>query len=158
MNWYTNAFAKQPIGVMIGTAVAVGGIGYLGYRIFRKTNGGMPDPKELPNAGDGIPVVGTGADGKPLSWNPTPLAMELHTTMDGFWGTPKNKEVAWAKLNNLPTNDMVVAVYNTFNSIPDVIESKDGTLVNWIRDEVGYLFSTSWKDRVLARLASLQLP
>jgi len=112
-----------------------------------------PPTVPLPTGGQGLPVTGYDPSGNPQIWSPRPLSQELYDTMSGLnWTGSDDNEQAWLKLLNLPTNDMVVSVYNDFNS-----QFGGGdTLTQWIRDEYGSLFNIN-KEAVLARLNLLGL-
>lgn len=102
---------------------------------------------DYPHKGNGIP------DG----WSPTPLANELHDAMNGIFTLADTKEKAWNKLYNLPTDDMVVAVYNVFGQL--YFNEGNGTLVQWIRDEDNYVpeMLGGVRNDLLQRLQSLNL-
>jgi hypothetical protein len=91
----------------------------------------------------------------PAGWNPTALADELHDVMDGGATATGTKDDAWRKLADLPTDDMVKAVYSAFNQ--KYFGEGNGTLTQWIRDERWYDFFSGIKDRALGRLTKLSL-
>lgn len=96
-----------------------------------------------------------GTQGIPAGFNPNVLADELHSVMSGLFTLSGTKDKTWRKLLDLPTNDMVVAVYNTFNSKYGGLGK--GSLTNWINDEYYYDFASGIKTKVLQRLKSLRL-
>jgi hypothetical protein len=128
----------------------IGGAGYLIYKGVTKLIN-RPPVIPLPTGGQGIPVVSYDPQGNPTTWSPRPLSQELYDSMSGLDWT-SSKEEAWGKLLNLPTNDMVVSVYNDFNQQFGGGE----TLTQWIDDEYGSFF-TSNKPGVLQRLRGLGL-
>lgn len=152
MGWYGEAFQKSPIVTGGLTVASAFGLYWVGKRLF--TGPALPKAN-LPTGGKGIPMVGTGPGGAPIPWSPVPLASNLFDVMDGIDLTYK-KEDQWRKLAELPTDDMVVATYNYFNSMPAVVKAQAGTLVQWIRDEYGAV-SGSTKPEALARLTRLGL-
>lgn len=92
----------------------------------------------------------------PSGWRPEPLADELHDAMSGLFTLSGTKTKAWEKLYTLPTNDMVRAVYNAFNT--KYFGEGKGTLTQWIRDEYYHDFTSGIKNQVLNRLSLLNLP
>lgn len=164
--WYGRMYQKAPVPTLIGTGLA-GVLAYFGMKkLFAPPTPPLIPTFNLPEGGKGIPQVGTTTDpmtgkGVPVYWSPVPSAKALYDSMVGFdYGYPDEKEAEWYKLAVLPTNDMVVAVYNTFNKIPDVSSqaAEYGTLVNWIKDEIGYVYGESSKGAALARLEKSGLP
>lgn len=91
----------------------------------------------------------------PAGWDPEVLAKKLYSVMKGLFTTARPKEEAWGELSALPTDEMVIAVYNTFNQL--YFSKGDGTLTDWIRDESYYDPFFSVKDEVLKRLERLRL-
>jgi len=65
------------------------------------------------------------------------------------------KDAVWKRLYDLPTDDMVVAVYSAFNQ--KYFNKGKGTLTQWIRDEWYYDYTTGVKEKALDRLAKLKL-
>ncbi len=125
------------------TTVIIGGVGLLAFLGLRKLfRPGIPPRPRI--------VAGT-ATGLPEGWSPYPLATKLKTEMTGLSLTYPG---SWKTLANLPTDDMVIAVYNAFNE--QYFNLGDGTLVEWIMAEWQWAGTT--KQQVLARLSSLQLP
>ena len=102
-----------------------------------------PNSKDLPNSGSGIPQ----------NWDPETLANELHDLMEGAFDSISQKNEAMGKLANLGTSDMVVAVYNIFNS--KYSKGPDDTLTTWIRNE--FLVGPN-QALALNRLQVLNLP
>jgi len=109
-------------GLMIGLAFAAL---FVANKIFGKDdNGKPPPPKDLPDAGSGIPQ----------GWSPRPLAQELYDTMSGIAWNPMiaiKRDAALLQLIGLQSDDMFVAVYNDFT------QNFGGgdTLRQWIEDE-----------------------
>lgn len=97
-----------------------------------------------------------GGDQIPQGWSPVPLADELHDAMDGIFTLSGTKDEVWKKLRDLPTDEMVIAVYNTFGQ--KYFGEGNGTLTQWIRDENYYDYLTGVKETTLARLQRLNLP
>jgi len=160
MGWYMDAYKKNPI--MTGVLTLAAGVGayWVGKKLFLKPEPPPLPHYDLPEGGGGIPQIDTIVDPKTgtvkaVLWSPKPLANELFESMEGFDWT-STKERAWYKLSALPTNDMVVAVYNYFNSMPAVVSAKVGTLPQWIRDESG-AWDDSYKEAALQRLSALNL-
>lgn len=91
----------------------------------------------------------------PKGWTPVELAEELHRVMDDTFTLSGTKDEAWQKLIDLPTDDMVRSVYNTFNQL--YFKENGGTLTQWIDDERYYDYTTKVKQKALKRLASLNL-
>ena len=113
-----------------------------------------PAPIPLPAGGAGIPTTGYNAQGQPIAWSPQPLSNELYSAMNGLGTFSGTKDEAWSKLAQLPTPDMVTAVYNDFNNR----YGNGETLTQWIRNEVYYDYLTGVRDATLAKLALLGLP
>lgn len=132
-------FAANPL-VAAGVIVGAGVLGYFGLKkLFA--------PSDRPPR-----IRGGRGRGIPKGWSPYPLATRLKTEMSGIsLGTYPS---AWRTLAELPTDDMVVAVYRAFNE--QYYDLGDGTLTEWIMDEWQLVGTT--KSMVLARLRSLQLP
>jgi len=162
-NWYGKMWQRNPLLTFLLTAGAATGVYFGAKKLFAPPPPPVLPFFDFPEGGGGIPQVGTTIDpktGKPkkVLWSPVPLAKELFDSMDGIDPT-SDKERAWQKLSSLPTRDMVIAVYNTFNKIPDVVENaaEYGTLTQWIRDEYGSV-DDSYKDLALNKLEQLGLP
>jgi len=130
---------KNPLvgaGLLIGATV-------VGYFVLKKVFAPKLPPRPK--------IIAGTATGLPVGWSPYPLASQLKNEMTGFqWGIAQRR--SWITLSELPTNDMVVAVYNAFNE--QYFNLGDGTLTDWIRDETG----GPDKQAALNRLVSLQLP
>jgi hypothetical protein len=93
-----------------------------------------------------------GGKGVPHGWNPNVLAEKLFSVLDGFLTLAETKVNVLKELNELGTDDMMVAVYNVFNK--KYGDKGQGSLTQWIKDEI--LISKT-KDQVLKRLESLRL-
>lgn len=102
------------------------------------------------------PVYPKGGDDIPVSWSPTPLVEQLYNQMKGANVNRLSRDAAWIELSKLPTNDMVVAVYDVFNQLYYKSEG-EGTLTQWIKDESVLGWTSVPKDAALNRLASLNL-
>ncbi len=96
-----------------------------------------------------------GTNALPSGWRPEPLADELHQVMDESFTLTGTKDKAWQKLIDLPTNDMVRAVYNAYNDL--YFEEGYGTLTEWIKDEGYYDYTSGVKDKAIERLRKLNL-
>lgn len=145
INWYEKQSTPVQVGVAAGAAFLV----YKGVQFLMR-----PAPVPLPAGGAGIPVVGYGPGGMAIAWSPAPLSNELNAAMNGLFTFTGTKDEAWSKLLQLPTPDMVTAVYNDFNAR----HGGGSTLTQWIRDEIYYDPFTGVRDATLARLALLGLP
>ena len=133
--------------------IAIVGVGslllYKGAKKFLNSPYRVP----LPQGGTGIPVTGYTPTGQPIAWSPEGLALELYNAMDGLFTTAETKSNAWDKLTNLPSNDMVVALYNYFNQK----YGNGDSLTKWINDEYYSSFFDNSKQDALKRLQSLNL-
>lgn len=89
------------------------------------------------------------------NFNPNILAEELYKAMDGLFTLSGTKDAAWRKLYELGTDNMVIAVYNAFNS--KYGSKGKGSLTQWIRDETYYDFLSGMRAKVLGRLQNLRL-
>lgn len=132
-------FTKNPL---VGTGVVIG-IGFLAYLGLRKLFAPASPPRPR--------ITGGTATGLPAGWSPYPLAAKLKTEMSGLSLTYPG---SWRTLADLPTDAMVIAVYNAFNE--QYFNLGDGTLVEWIMAEWQWAGTT--KQQALTRLSSLQLP
>lgn len=134
----------------------IGGAGIALFFISRRIvkNFKKPPKFDLPQGGGGIPVVSYTPTGQPVQWNPQPLAAELFEVMDGIFTLAATKDEVFLKLAQLPTNDMVVAVYNEFNT-----QYGNGeTLTQWIDDEYNTLIGGDGQTLALEKLRSIGLP
>ena len=89
------------------------------------------------------------------NFNPNTLADELFSVMDGYFTLTGTKDMAFRKLYELGTDNMVIAVYNAFNA--KYGQKGKGSLTQWISDEVYYDFLTGMKFKALNRLKTLRL-
>jgi len=96
-----------------------------------------------------------GTNAIPAGWSPLPLVEQLHDVMAGAFTGSGSKDEAWLKLYNLPTGDMIRAVYKAFNE--KYFADGHGTLTQWIRDENFYDYLTGVKEKLLEKLSSLNL-
>lgn len=133
------------------TIIVLGG-GFLVYRSIKNYTD-KPKPKQLPEGGSGLPVVGTTPQGSPVFWNPDSMASELFNVMDGLFTFSGTKDDTFKKFGQLPSNDMIVSVYNLFNSK----YGKGDTLTQWINDEYYTDITGSGKELALNRLEQLNL-
>jgi len=140
----------------IAKVAVIGGVGIGLYFLTRRIvkNFRKPPKFDLPQGGGGIPVVTYTPTGQPVQWNPQPLAAELFDVMDGLFTLSGTKDATWLKLAQLPSNDMVVAVYNTFNET----YGNGDTLTQWINDEYWTDIGGDGKSLALSRLSSIGLP
>lgn len=111
----------------------------------RKFIKNQPPKVKYPNNGQGIPA----------GWDAAPLAKELHDVMSGLFTFTGTKDVAFKKLHQIPTDDMFVAVYSTFNQL--YMSEGDGTLREWINDEIWTDVASSAKKDINARFDKLNL-
>jgi hypothetical protein len=82
------------------------------------------------------------------------LAAKLFDVMDGLFTASGTKDAAFLQFGQLPTNDMVTAVYNEFNT-----QYGEGeTLTQWINDEYWTDIGGDGKTLALQRLTSIGLP
>lgn len=125
--------------------VLLGG-GFLAYRGIKQFLN-KPQTITLPQGGSGLPVTGYTPQGTPIVWNPRSLSQELFDAMDGVFTLTGTKEQAFSKVANLPTNDMLTALYNDFNNQ----FGKGETLTQWIDNEW-----SDWSDQRTAALAKLR--
>lgn len=144
-NWFERQHPIAQVGMIAGA----------GYGVTQLVKAFKSAPAvQLPAGGAGLPVTGYNAQGQAIAWDPRPLSDELYSAMSGLGTFSGTKDEAWSKLANLPTPDMVTAVYNDFNA-----RHGDGsTLTQWIRDEYYYDYFTGVRDATLAKLALLNLP
>jgi hypothetical protein len=98
-------------------------------------------------------VYPNGGNSIPQGWNPIPLAEELFDAMDGLFTLSGTKTAVWNKLLNLPTDEMIIAVYNAFNQ--KYFSLGKGTLVQWIRDEIYTDPFSDVKQNLLNKLQTL---
>jgi len=136
---------------LVKGAILLGG-GFIVYRGIKKIIN-QPKPIVLPQGGAGLPVVGNTPTGAPVFWNPATLSKDLYNVMSGLFTLSGTKDQVWTKLAELPSGDMVTAVYNHFNTN----YGEGETLTDWIKSELWYDITGSGKDMALARLASLNL-
>lgn len=131
-------FKKSPL-VATGLVVGVGVLAFFGLRkLFAPS---VRPPQIRGGKGRGIPQ----------GWSPYPLAARLKNDMTGInWRGLEPR--SWIVLIELPTDDMVIAVYEAFNE--QYFNEGEGTLTEWIRNEMG----GANKQLALTRLTSLQLP
>ncbi|ADY51446.1 hypothetical protein Pedsa_0874 [Pseudopedobacter saltans DSM 12145] len=122
----------------------------LGILVFVYYKGKKSGAVNIPDA----PYI-HGSEGIPTGFNPNVLADILHSAMSGLFTLSGNKDKAWRQLLELSTDDMVIAVYNAFNS--KYGKEGKGSLTQWINDEYYYDFTSGIKTKVLTRLRNLRL-
>jgi hypothetical protein len=138
----------HPIGK---TIIVLGSAGLLFFGIRKLIK--KPKKIPLPQGGSGLPVVGTTTDGSPVYWNPDNIASKLFNVMDGLFTMSGTKDEVFLQFGQLPSNDMIVSVYNLFNSK----YGKGDTLTQWINDEYWTDWAGTGKDLALSRLEQLNL-
>lgn len=131
---------------------AIGAGAYFLYKAVKWIRN-RPTTYNLPAGGAGIPTTGYTPTGQPIAWNPKPLSDQLFNAMSGLFTTSGTKDEAWKALINLPTNDMLTAVYNQFNTD----HGEGETLTTWIDSEYYYDYFTGVKDQALSRLRAAGL-
>jgi len=131
-------------------AIAAAIVGVLLYGRRQRNKGeeralsGLERPADLPNAGSGIPTIGTDGEGNPVSWSPEPLAQQLYDAMKGkdwwVWGDQEYEKRSVLGSVAALTDDQLVAVWNAFNTLPKVTEEMAnwGNLRNWMEDDSWY--------------------
>jgi hypothetical protein len=118
----------------------------LGWYFYRQGKKGAQGPKVY---------IPQGTNSIPMGWNAVALADELKDVMTGLFTMSGTKDKAWRKLAELPTDDMVKAVYSAFNQ--KYFADGKGTLTQWIRDEKYYDYLSGIRNLALTRLAQLGL-
>jgi len=96
-----------------------------------------------------------GGENIPPNWKAEWLAEDLHDVMDGGSDSEFTKDEKWMQLRDLPTDEMVIAVYDVFNQV--YIKEGNGTLTQWIDDEINYDWFSGVKSSTLERLKKLGL-
>lgn len=96
-----------------------------------------------------------GGNSIPAGWSPMPLVKELYDAMSGLFSFTGTKDQVWTKLRDMPTDEMVIAVYDTYNQ--KYFSEGNGTLTQWIRDENYYDPISGVRDSTLSRLQNLGL-
>lgn len=134
---------KKYLFISIGVLIFLVVLGYIFYRKGKKSANGPEVNFEA------------GTTQIPAGWNPVTLADELFDSMYGLFSLSTTKSEAWKKLYDLPTNDMVRAVYSAFNQ--KYFNKGSGTLTQWVRDEKYYDFTNTSKEQLLNRLSQLNL-
>ena len=138
----------HPIGKTI-IVLSSGALLFFGIRKIMK----RPVIATLPQGSKGLPVVSYTPSGSAVLWNPSPLVSKLYDAMHGLFTPSGTKDAVWTELAQLPTDDMLTAVYNEFNK-----KFGDGdTLTQWIRDEYWSDITGSGKELALNRLSKANL-
>lgn len=96
-----------------------------------------------------------GGSGIPAGWSPEPLVARLYDAMSGLFTFTGTKDAAWRELRDLPSDDMVTAVYDVFNQ--KYYSESQATLTQWIRDENYFDPLTGVKETTIKRLENLRL-
>lgn len=123
------------------------GIGVVTYFSVRKWIKNRPPKVDYPNNGQGIP----------LGFNAIAYAQRAHDAMKGPSITSAQmlyKDVTLAEIANLQTDDMFVAVYDTFNKM--YMNEGQGTFAQWVNDETFPLISKT-KENLNKRFNKLNL-
>ena len=136
------AYAKKNRGVILAIVLGLAVIIYIYYKGKKAGRVYIPDVDYI-------------KDQKMIlaNFNPNILADELHRVMCGLFTLAGTKDAAWLKLLNVGTDNMIIAVYNTFNQRYGS-EGK-GSLTKWIDDETYYDLLTGVKGKLLTKLRSL---
>lgn len=133
-------FSKKGIASLVALILVAGAI----YWITRDKFISIPSAK----------LGANGTDAIPKGWDPMPLVQELFDTMNGINFKVEEEENAWRKLAELPTDEMVILVYNNFNQ--KYFPRSKETLTQWIKDETGAVVFSN-KPLALERLDRLKL-
>lgn len=137
-------FAKKNQGWIIIAVIALGVAIYIYFK-------GKKDGKiYIPDA----PYI-NGANAIPAGWNPNILADKLYKAMNDIFVLSGTKDAAWKELLNLSTDDMIIAVYNTFNKKYGT--KGKGSLTEWVNDEIYYDYASGVKGKLYDKLKSLRL-
>lgn len=134
-----NFYKDLPPWAKGASVLIVLGIGVVTYFSVRKWIKNRPPHVTYPNGGQGIP------DG----FIPENYAKKAHDTMVGIPSV--EREGILSLIASLPTDDMFVAVYDTFNQL--YMKEGKGTFRQWIDDEWG----VSSKDALNKRFDKLNL-
>jgi hypothetical protein len=138
------------------TWVILAGLALLGFVYFSGKSAGkrkVPKDTELPNAGSGIPVIGTDQNGKKISWSPNAIVSDLFDALNGSFVMAATKEELFIRMLDL-TDDQLTAVYNKFDK--DHYDKDNGTMTQWIKDEFNVSIG-SVRDELVRRLQNLRL-
>lgn len=135
--------SRQTIYIAIAVLVILIVLGIFIY--YRGKKNASPPKVVYPQGGEGVPA----------GWSPTPLVTKLYNTMSGFNIDKLSRDQTWIELANLPTDDMVVAVYSVFNQLH--FKEGEGTLTEWINDESTLGWPSGPKNLALKRLSQLNL-
>lgn len=135
-------FKERPITSSLVTAALLFGVGWT----FKRAWGGG-------NKYGRPPKIERDLEKLKNTWTPTPLAQKLFQQMDGVNFNPLFSGEAWKELYELPHDQQVVDVYESFNAM---YYPKSGqTLTQWVRDESSDIYGN--RDKALKRLESLHL-
>jgi len=148
-NKFSQFWDKIPTFIKV---TAILGGSFIAYRQIKKFID-KPKPKPLPEGGQGLPIVGHTDDGTPVYWNPENMASQLYNVMKGLFTLSGTKDAVFLQFGQLPSNDMIVATYNFFNSK----YGNGETLTQWINDEYWTDWAGTGKDLALSRLSTLNL-
>jgi len=138
------SFAKKNSGWIIIAVIAVGIAIYIYFKGKKAGKIYIPD----------VPYIADQAMWQ-ATFNPNILADELYQVMDKVFppvltGT---KDAVWKKLLALGTDNMIIAVYNTFNQ--RYKDKGKGSLTKWIDDELYFDLFSGIKTKTIAKLRSL---
>jgi hypothetical protein len=126
------AFAKKNSGWIIIAVIAIGVAIYIYFKGKRDGKIYIPD-----------------------GWNPNTLADKLYKVMNDTIVASGTKDAAWKELLGLATDDMIIAVYNTFNK--KYATKGKGSLTEWVNDEIYYDYLSGVKSKLYNKLKSLRL-
>ena len=115
------------------------------YFLGRRSSKYNPPAVSYPNNGADIPQ----------NWDASPLANSMHAEMDGFTLNKIKLDQLFLQLLNLATDEMFIAVSDTFNKL--YMKEGNGTLRQWIEDEDYYGFPDSVRPKVYKRMDFLSL-
>ncbi len=114
---------QNPKGFIIAALLIIAVIWGIYHFIYNAGKAAANGPQaEYPNGGKDIPA----------NWDASVLAKQLHDAMAGVTWTSTDAK-AWVALTNLPTQEMILAVYNVFGQL--YFPEGKGDLVQWINDE-----------------------
>jgi hypothetical protein len=136
----STAFVNKPFQIFLIGALLLGGIYLIGMKMGKDKVEAKIIP--LPDNGSGIPA----------GFNAVWYANNLHRIMTGVHlsGT---KDGVFKQVLDLPSKDMLMAVYNQFNAL--YMKEGHGTLVKWLQDEWYYDWTSGIKDNLINALISL---
>lgn len=123
-------------------------IGIIIFYWGRKTAKNIPPVVNYPHNGADIP----------LNFDASILATDLHEAMKGVSlpsTNPFGRDKIFVDYLNLDTDEMFIAVYDTFNKL--YMQEEKGTLRQWLQDEF-YMWGTDFiRPKIYARMDKLNL-